>query len=175
MSTTRPESRRPARHACARGFALVSAIFILVVLTALGAAILTLTTGQHAGAALDVQGMRAYQAARAGIDYAAYRLLDPRNAGFATPNFASFTTCASIGAFPAGAFAGSDLDGFSVAIECNSTDHTVNGLNVRIYDVGATASIAAGTAYAVERKVWVRLGNCRDPSGDPGAQPPYRC
>lgn len=57
-----------------RGFAIVSAIFILVVLAALGAFIVTISTTQQIGSALDVMGVRAYQAARAGIEWGVYQV-----------------------------------------------------------------------------------------------------
>jgi MSHA biogenesis protein MshP len=63
------------RPACrpARGFSIVTAIFLLVVLSALGVALLSISTMQHAESALDVQGARAYQAARAGMEWGVYR------------------------------------------------------------------------------------------------------
>lgn len=57
------------------GFALVTAIFLLVVLAGLGAAIVNVSTMQHTSSALDLQGARAYQAARAGIEWGMYRQL----------------------------------------------------------------------------------------------------
>ena len=63
---------RPSR--CS-GFAIVSAIFILVVLAALGAFMISISSQQHIGSALDVQGARAYQAARAGIEWGLHRQL----------------------------------------------------------------------------------------------------
>lgn len=60
---------------CQRGFTVVSATFLLVVLAALGAAILSISAMQHTSSALDVQGSRAYQAARAGIEWGMYRQL----------------------------------------------------------------------------------------------------
>lgn len=60
--------RRPAG-----GFSIVTAIFLLVVLSALGVALLSISTMQHAESALDVQGARAYQAARAGMEWGVYR------------------------------------------------------------------------------------------------------
>ncbi len=75
------------RRLPAHGFAIVSAIFILVVLAALGAFILSVSTSQHIGSALDVQGVRAYQAARAGIDWGLYRQLrDSSCPGSSTPS-----------------------------------------------------------------------------------------
>lgn len=67
MSTTRPDH--------ARGFAIISAIFILVVLAALASFVVSLTTSQSLTFAQDVQGTRAYQAARAGIEYGLARWL----------------------------------------------------------------------------------------------------
>ncbi len=52
-----------------KGFALVSAIFILVALAALGGFIATVSSTQHIGSALDLDGARAYQAARAGTEW----------------------------------------------------------------------------------------------------------
>jgi MSHA biogenesis protein MshP len=89
----------------ARGFAILSAIFILVVLAALGAFILNISSSQQIGSALDVQGARAYQAARAGIEWGLYRQLQQGNCAAAT----SFV--------PAGAL----LAGFTVTVTCAAT------------------------------------------------------
>ncbi len=66
-----------------RGFSLVSAIFLLVVIAALGAFSLTLSSTQQQSAALDVQGARAYQAARTGIEWGAYQVRQAPAAAFA--------------------------------------------------------------------------------------------
>ena len=63
----------------ARGFAIVSAIFILVVLAALGAFIVNVFTSQQIGSALDVQGVRVYQAARAGLELGISRWINSGN------------------------------------------------------------------------------------------------
>jgi MSHA biogenesis protein MshP len=67
-----------------RGFALVTAIFILVVLAALGGFIATVSTTQHAGSALDVMSARAYQASRAGLEWGLFQALQPVAACAAT-------------------------------------------------------------------------------------------
>lgn len=56
-----------------RGFSIVTAIFLLVVLAVLGAAIVIVSTSQQIGSVLDVQGSRVYQAARAGIEWGVYQ------------------------------------------------------------------------------------------------------
>ncbi len=58
-----------------RGFAIVSAIFLVVILAALGGFIATVSTSQQIGSALDVMGARAYQAARAGTEWGLYRAI----------------------------------------------------------------------------------------------------
>ena len=54
---------------------MLSAIFLLVVLAGLGAFIATVSTNQHIGAALDVMGAKAYQAARSGTEWGLYQAL----------------------------------------------------------------------------------------------------
>ena len=60
-------TRRECGSQC--GFAVVSAIFIVVALAALGAFIATVSSTQHVGNALDIEGARGYQAARAGVEW----------------------------------------------------------------------------------------------------------
>ena len=104
-----------------RGFALVSAIFILVVLAALGAFIVNISTSQHIGSALDVQGVRAYHAARAGIEWGLYRQLQDTSCAGAT----SFSPTAST------------LSGFKVTVKCTATPDTSGG--PMVYTVTSTA------------------------------------
>mgnify|MGYP003592670818 CR=1 FL=1 len=61
-----------------RGFSIVSALFLLVVLAGLGAVIATVSTTQQIGSALDVQGVQMYYAARAGTEWGLSKALsDP--------------------------------------------------------------------------------------------------
>ena len=71
-----------------RGFSLVSAIFLLVALAALGAAMVTFSTVQNQSQAMDAMGSRAYEAANAGIEWAAYNIAtSPGVAKAAAPVF----------------------------------------------------------------------------------------
>lgn len=66
----------PRRHLprrLAAGFSIVTALFLVVVLSALGVAVMTLTTAQQTSSALDLLGTRAYEAARAGVEYGLYQ------------------------------------------------------------------------------------------------------
>jgi MSHA biogenesis protein MshP len=175
--------RRSRAH---RGFALASAIFILVVLAALAVGITLLTTQSQAGHARDLLGSRAYHAARAGLDWGAYRVLDPLNTtatsgSAALPNCpgAAGGTCPTAAAplsatVPTGPFAGTTLAGHTVTLQCSCTDHTEAGRNIRVFQLKSTASFGTG-ANAVERQVSARVAYCRDPNGNPANQPPYGC
>jgi MSHA biogenesis protein MshP len=80
-----------------RGFSLVAAIFILVVLAALGAFMITIGETERWTAVAAVQGARAYQAAQSGIEWGIYRSLNgvpcapPPN--FAVGDFTVTVTC----------------------------------------------------------------------------------
>jgi MSHA biogenesis protein MshP len=143
-----------------RGFLLPAAIFILVILAALGAYALNITSIQQATSTQDVQGSRAYQAARAGVEWEAYQVLAPGTMALANCP-ASPTTIT--------------IDNFSVAVSCTrsadyfeqGTDHTI-----AIYDVIATASFGTvGTTGYIERQVQVTLSKCLGTD----ATPNYQC
>lgn len=61
------------RHA--GGFALVLALFLIVSLAAIGVYVLTVSNVQIASGVMAEQGARAYQAARTGLEWGAYRVL----------------------------------------------------------------------------------------------------
>ncbi|HEV7817024.1 MAG TPA: agglutinin biogenesis protein MshP [Janthinobacterium sp.] len=96
-----------------RGVSLVTAIFLLVVLAGLGVAMLTVTTAQQQGSAIDVQGTRAYQAARAGMEWALYQ----QQTKPCPVNMPPFTF-----ALPAG----TTLSGFAVTVTCQQTPSPAN-------------------------------------------------
>lgn len=52
-----------------QGFAAISAIFLVVVLAALGSFMLTFSNTQHLTSAQDIKGSRAYWAAHAGLEW----------------------------------------------------------------------------------------------------------
>jgi len=124
-----------------RGFAIVSAIFILVVLAALGGFIATVSTTQHVGSALDVTGARAYQAARAGTEWGVAQAL----------NASSCVASSNIGTF----------NGVSITVLCTQVVADEAGLGA-IYSIEAIACNspvagacpgAAATANYVERRL----------------------
>jgi MSHA biogenesis protein MshP len=134
-----------------KGFSIITAIFLLVVLSFLGVAMVTFSTTQHQSSAMDVLGSRAYQAARAGIDWAAYQVAQsPASAAVAA-------ACATN--FAAGSLGGT-LSPFAVNVTCAPTSYIESGSTVWVYDVAASAAAGgtAGDQGYVERVINVKLG-----------------
>lgn len=138
-------------HKMQRGFSLISAIFLLVVIAALGTFAVTLSTTQQQSAALDVLGARAYQAARAGIEWGAYQVLPQSGAAFATACRPG-PTSQVVSPLP------NTLVGFSVNVECSSTPHSEAAATITVYQLTSTATQGtAATPDYVERQMMVTI------------------
>jgi MSHA biogenesis protein MshP len=136
-----------------RGFSLVSSIFLLVVIAALGTFAVTLSTTQQQSAALDVQGARAYQAARAGIEWGAFEVLQ-NTAGTFAATCQGAATVQQLAALP------NTLANFTVTVNCTSAATTEGGAPVTLYQLTSTASQgAAATPSNVERQISVSIAN----------------
>ncbi len=119
-----------------RGFSLVAAIFLLVVLSALGAFMVTFSNTQNLTSAQDIQGSRAYWAARAGVSWAV----------------------GSISAAPAACPAGAppaSVDGFALAVACSMILYNESGVDKRVFRLTSTATTggAVGSMGRVERSL----------------------
>lgn len=136
MNRQRTRSARFAQG----GFAIVSAIFLLVVLAALGAFMLTFSNTQQLTSAQDVQGSRAYWAAKGGVQWAAGVIAStcpPACPPACPPGQPAFT------------------DGFTVSVTCTSNTYQEGVTNRTIFWVTSTASAGGtvgNTAY-VERQI----------------------
>ena len=129
------------------GFSLISAIFLLLVVAVLGAYVATVASNQHIAGALDVEGARAYQAARAGVEWGAWQVLRSPGGGFSTSCDAAPYSQALAG------LAGT-LSGFAVQVDCVSTATTEAGVNIRVYRLTVTASKGSvGSMSYVERQL----------------------
>lgn len=127
-----------------RGFTLVSAIFLMVVLVILASSLVTLAAVQQVSSAQQLQALRADQAARAGIEWALGRIAT----GACPPGP---TTLA-----PGGALAG-----FGVSVRCAAATHLLaDGATQVHYTVDSVASYGAyGSVDYVRRHVQARLGS----------------
>jgi MSHA biogenesis protein MshP len=129
-----------------RGFALIAAIAILVVLAALGAFIVSVTGLRDQGQALDILGSRALSAARAGIEWNMHKIHV-----LETASPTSFYSCPAA----TNMTFGGALSAITVTVSCSMVAPTENGDTVRVYQITSTAcSVPDGT------------GACPNPSSD---------
>ena len=128
-----------------RGVGLVAAIFLLLVIGGLIAFLAKMSGLQHSSAALDVLGARAFQSARAGIEWGVYRVLRD----------GSCTGSTSFGL-------SADLSDFTVTVLCIDTSYTeTDPTEKHVYSIVATScnrpasGICPGTTgpFYVERQL----------------------
>ena len=125
------------------GFSLITAIFLLVVISALATFSVTLFTTQQRSAALDVLGERAYQAARAGIEWGAYQVLQNGACPAATQVLAAMPNT---------------LADFRVQVDCITTLALEAGVTVTMYQLTSTATQGTqGTPNYLERQMQVTI------------------
>ena len=117
---------KPKNKLKQRGFSLVSAIFLLVVIAALGAFAVTVSNSQHQSDAMDVMGKRAYQAARAGVEWGIYEIIT----NHACPTSSTITLTDPY------------LSSFTVSVNCTSVS-AVDQTPVTIYTFTSTASFGS--------------------------------
>lgn len=169
-----PESRIRNPESVERGFAFITAIFLLVVMAAFAGFAVNFTMGAQATTAVAVQGVRAHAAAQAGVQWATFTLLDPQNT--------------AVAATPRDCFAGpvtlnlpSEFTGFAVQVDCarfpafgaSPSYHEEGVQRVAQYIVTATATNGTpGSLDYVERRLEARLEVCKDPSA---TAPAYAC
>lgn len=137
-----------------RGFSLISAIFLLVVISALGLFAVTVSTSQQQNAANDAQGSRAYQAAKAGLEWSAFQITHP------VEGAAFITACQNGTALPQPTMpAGTQLSAFSLSVSCTATAPITEGTNsLRVYQLTSIAwSGVIASPYYVERQVSMAL------------------
>lgn len=118
------------------GFSLVAALFLLVVLGALGAVAVRLTGVQQQTVNLALQGARAYAAARTGVEWGVYQALN----GSCTTSTLNLTEAG--------------LSGFSVAASCAVSTHMEGGATTSVFNVEAFAQSGVyGMPDYVSRRV----------------------
>src|SRR6266480_3790533 len=171
------------------GFGIIAAIFLLVVLTLLATFIASVTGMQQSSGQLDVLGVRAYQSARAGIEWGAYQVLDPNNTLNATdctgtPTKPTMPVCPGGGTYdlPAGTLFGS-LSPFTVSVCCTlTTPDALNGnrsttegnRSIWVYQLVVDAcnqptgsscpNTGTPTSGYVSRQITAVLSKCKDPT-----------
>jgi len=146
MSCLRAMRHRQGRHQA--GFSLVAAIFILVVLALLGTFMVTINSVQTTVVAQTLQAARAYQAARAGIEWGVIRAVTPATV-VATCGGAPSTP--TINPFAVNVVG---LSGFDVSVTCSYTRHQETSNCFNVYRITSLATSGTyGDPYYVSREV----------------------
>lgn len=131
------------------GFVLPTAIFLMVILAALAVFMVSLSRSSHISGALDMQGGRAYQAARAGIEWAAWQTIDPQELNAVPTCPVSPSTVDLTGT----------LADFQVVVECTATPYTDGADAVTIFRITSTASSGTrGTVDFIQRQIQANFG-----------------
>lgn len=132
------------RQSQQRGFAIVAAVFLLVVLAALGAFMVTVSNGQHLSSAQDIQGSRAYWAARAGLEW----------------------EVASVDSSPVSPVCPADttlsVEDFNVNVTCGSQSYSEGSETKNLFTLESVASQSGalvGSIGFVERKLRASVEN----------------
>jgi MSHA biogenesis protein MshP len=124
-----------------RGFSLVAAIFLLVVLAGLGGYAVRLNTLQQQTVTAALRGAQAFEAARTGAAWGAYRAVNGGVCAAGTLNLTEGATA-----------------GFRVSVLCTQSSHVEGAATVRVFilDVRAEAGVYGGPDY-VSRRVQTKV------------------
>jgi MSHA biogenesis protein MshP len=129
-----------------QGFAVVAALFLLVVLAALGGVMLTISNTAQFTSAQDVQGSRAYWAARGGLEWA---IAAVKASAPVLPAVLPPATCPKA-AVP------TVLDGFAMVVTCSIQVYSEADASIclfRLTSVATSVGAAVGSVGFVERSV----------------------
>ncbi len=118
------------------GFSLIAALFLLVVVAGLVIFIANIGAVQHTTLLYGVQGARASQAARSGIEWGIHRSI-------------VVNSCAATTNITHAAFAG-----FNIEVQCSRTTHLEGGTTIDTFDLVAIATSGTyGTLDYVQRRI----------------------
>ena len=130
------------------GVSIITGVFLLLLMSVLAAVIANVVSTAHVNQAADIGGARAYQAARAGVEWGMFQL---------DPNAQSAGLPACVNGTPA-------IPGHAVTVTCQSWDTTEGTRQLRFYRIISLAIAAGVKAPGIERQVEVTLEKCRDPA-----------
>jgi len=124
-----------------QGFAAIAAIFLVVVLAALGGFMLTFSNTQQLTSAQDIQGTRAYWAAQAGLEW----------------GIASAASCPAASGEPLITTLPQPIDTFTVVVTCTRQTYaeasSTPNVNFLQFTSVASSAGAVGSVGYIERSV----------------------
>ena len=129
-----------------RGFSLIMAIFLIVVLGGIAVFMGRVFTMQAQSSALDEQGAMVYQAARSGLEWGVYQAIVIDNgSGSGCGANATLTLPVHITA--------TSTVNYSVIVQCAFVSANEAGVPVSIYTIISTANNATAGRFYVERRL----------------------
>lgn len=139
-----------------RGFAIVSAVFLIAVFAVVGAYMLTLSSVEHSTVDRALLNARAYFAARAGLEWGVHQAVShpTLGSGSCSPT-ASFT------------LTGGSFVAANASVECSVTTHSGGSSTYYVYYLKSTGSYGtAGTLDYVERKMEATVCRSNNPTSE---------
>ncbi len=107
----------------ARGFSLVTAMFIMIIVALLVASVARISGQSRQAGVLQLSEARAFQAAQTGLEWGLYQL----QGGNCPASPTTFQV-------------GGDLADFQIQVSCARRDYTENGASIAIFDLTSTAT-----------------------------------
>ena len=147
----------------ARGFLIIAAIFLIVVLAGLVAYLMSVSTTSQTASVADINSARAYQAARTGIEWAVYQVLRDPAGG-------TFRSACAAGTVTRNQTYGGQLAGFTATVACTGVASIAEGgTTVTVFTIVSNAcnepsgaacpNAATVTSTYVDRELSVTLTN----------------
>ena len=123
-----------------KGFTLITALFLLVVVAFLSVYMINFSSVQHTTLVYGVQGARAMSGARTGLEWGIHQAIRNDVCNSSNPAFNT---------------SGADrLDTFSIRVACSFTDHFEGSVRVRTYVLTSSAEVGTfGTLDYVYRSL----------------------
>lgn len=134
-----------------RGFGLVSALFIVVVLALIGSAMVSIGAGTRTAYSLNLQGTKAYYAAKSGLEWGTYKVA-PSAASGGTPPY-NCPASPTLLTFTQGGIAG-----FRATVTCSQVAFIEGGGNYKMFQISALGEYGIqGNVDYVSRRLSVTL------------------
>jgi MSHA biogenesis protein MshP len=116
-----------------KGFVLVSAIFVIVILALIGTYIVSIAAISSSSSTFSLQGVKAYYAAKSGLEWGIYRVAPSAASGGAPPyNCPAASTTLNL--------TQGGLGGFTVVVTCAQSSFTESGISYNVFRLNSTAT-----------------------------------
>jgi len=126
-----------------KGFSLVSAIFVIVILSLIGTYIVSISALTGASGSLAIQGVKAFYAAKSGLEWGIYKVAPSAVSGGSAPyNCPASPTTLTL--------TQGGLAGFSAVVTCTQSAFTEGGVTYNVFQLSSTGQFAtpASADYA---------------------------